>query len=318
MKIILFLIILVLISVPIVAEVQIASSSVPSQQYIQKTNMTKSLGTGLYEFRSYVEGATVYIDDIEVGTISGGILQVSVPVFDHHIKRSLMMTAEGYDSYNETLFQGPKVGETLVIRGKLLRTPKNLTGTISIAVSPTGAEIIIDGISKGTVGESGILTLRTQKAGYHLIKASKKGFEDSSQRINVDANLIKNVRFNLNPITTGTIQISSTPSGAEVRLNGAASGLTPVTLSNQSQGSYTLDLILSGYQPYQTKVQVVAGETLPISTQLVPLPTPTPKPTPVPTTRTPTPTPTPTPESGFPVWVLIIGLSLVFLQYRRK
>jgi hypothetical protein len=313
---VLLIIIAVIALFPVSASVQQVPPPVPSDQYMQKTNSTSSIGTGVYEFRSNIEGARVYLDSIEVGTITDGILQVSVPVFDRQVSRQLMLEADGYYPYNETLMQGPKTGDTLIVRGILQVVPKNLTGSLSLAVSPPGAAVSIDGVPAGVVDQSGILTLRTQKAGYHTVKATLKGYQDSEQRINIEANLENKARFALAPVTTGTIQISSTPSGAQVKLNGALYGVTPVTAPNLTQGSYTIDIVLPGYQPYQSGVQLVAGEILPVSAQLQPVPTPTP--TPVPTTQQPTPTPTPTPAAGLPFWVVAVALFTIAILLKRE
>ena len=293
-----------------------ASSPFPSQQYVQNNNLTGSIGTGLFEFRSNVEGARVYLDGMDVGTISGGILQVSVPVFDNLTSRHLMMKADGYSTYNETILQSPKVGATLIVRGILQAVPKNMTGTLSLAVSPPGAQVSIDTNPAGVVAQSGILTLRYLKAGYHTIGVTMPGYQDSEQRVNVEANLETKVRFMLVPVTTGTILITSTPPGARVNMNGAPYGITPVNASDINNGSYTIDVALSGYQPYQTQVHLAAGQTVPVSATLKPVPTQ--PPTTLPTTQPPTPTPTPT-QAGLSPGIVVIGLlAIVLMKIRRE
>ncbi|HEY7441126.1 MAG TPA: PEGA domain-containing protein, partial [Vicinamibacterales bacterium] len=48
---------------------------------------------------------------------------------------------------------------------------------------------------------------------------------------------------------TGRLLIRSTPAGAQVAVNGVASGLTPLVLRNLPFGSYTIRLTLSGHAP---------------------------------------------------------------------
>ncbi|MDD1729264.1 MAG: PEGA domain-containing protein, partial [Methanospirillum sp.] len=133
---------------------------------------TTPIGDGFFEFRSNVEGAGVFLDDQRVGTIHDGILKVPVQVYDKTIQHQLRIEAPGYSSYQETLVQNPKVGETKVVRGILQVLPLNLTGTLSLAVSPPGSTVSVDNISVGVIGQSGIMTLRTVKSGSRLVRVT--------------------------------------------------------------------------------------------------------------------------------------------------
>src|SRR5690606_40836745 len=59
---------------------------------------------------------------------------------------------------------------------------------------------------------------------------------------------------------TGSLLVESRPSGATVTVNGAARGVTPITLSGLAPGQYTVQLQLTGYRTITTTVRVVAGE----------------------------------------------------------
>ncbi len=69
----------------------------------------------------------------------------------------------------------------------------------------------------------------------------------------------------------GTLGVSSTPSGAEVYVEGVLRGRTPLSLA-LPEGRYQVELRLSGYQPYRATVQVRRGETTRLEVRLVPLP----------------------------------------------
>ncbi|MBI5224259.1 PEGA domain-containing protein [Candidatus Micrarchaeota archaeon] len=105
---------------------------------------------------------------------------------------------------------------------------------------------------------------------------------------------------------TGAIDFKSTPSGANIYVDGAYKGLTPKTVRPVSTGSHSVKLTLIGYLPYDSTVSVRKGITSVVYVTLVPNvtispsaePTPTPSITPTPTpnaTISPTPTITPTP-----------------------
>ncbi|MEM4616544.1 MAG: PEGA domain-containing protein [Archaeoglobaceae archaeon] len=74
-----------------------------------------------------------------------------------------------------------------------------------------------------------------------------------------------------------TLIIKSTPSEAEVYINGILKGTTNLTLS-LPPGTYDLRITKSGYQDYNTTITLTAGETKTIDVVLNPIPTTTPRP----------------------------------------
>jgi hypothetical protein len=112
------------------------------------------------------------------------------------------------------------------------------------------------------------------------------------------------ISVTLNPVqnpTTGGISVISAPSGAEVYLNNAFKGLTPITLDSLAPGSYTVLVKLNGYQDWQATQQVTAGQTSQISATLIPSAA----------------APTPTQTGLFPVTILA-GIGLLFLAARKR
>jgi len=68
--------------------------------------------------------------------------------------------------------------------------------------------------------------------------------------------------------TTGSISVSSAPSGADIYLDGAYKGTTPTTISDASPGSHTLKLEKYGYAEWLTSVHVTSGVTESITAHL--------------------------------------------------
>ncbi|MDO5845648.1 MAG: PEGA domain-containing protein, partial [Methanocorpusculum sp.] len=60
---------------------------------------------------------------------------------------------------------------------------------------------------------------------------------------------------------SGTLAISSSPSGASVYLGGEYKGITPLTIFGLSDGNYSLTLTKEGYNTYSTTVRVTSGKT---------------------------------------------------------
>ena len=84
--------------------------------------------------------------------------------------------------------------------------------------------------------------------------------------------------------TTGSVEVSSTPAGAEVYLDNVYKGTTPVTIIGQP-GSHILELRLRDYQSWSKSIQIVEGTKVYQDTVLAPVPVLTSLPTTVLTTQ---------------------------------
>jgi len=63
------------------------------------------------------------------------------------------------------------------------------------------------------------------------------------------------------PVTTGRIDVRSTPPGAQVSLNGRYAGDTPLDLTDLVPGTYRVFIELRGYLPAEKTVDLAAGDT---------------------------------------------------------
>jgi len=71
--------------------------------------------------------------------------------------------------------------------------------------------------------------------------------------------------------TTGSMNVSSSPSGARIWLDAVDTAqVTPTTLSGVTAGGHTVKLVLSGYLDWQGSVTVTAGQTATLSPALTP------------------------------------------------
>ena len=98
----------------------------------------------------------------------------------------------------------------------------------------------------------------------------------------------------------------SSPSGANVYLDNAYKGITPLTLTDVAPGTYTMGMKLGGYDDWSTSVQATAGNTESVSATL---------------TSHSSPTPTPaksTPATVLGVVVALVLSSVIALRKRRE
>lgn len=127
----------------------------------------------------------------------------------------------------------------------------------------------------------------------------------------------------------GSIEITSSPSGAKIYLDSTYEGITPSTLDDVSLGSHKIVISKTGYEEWSGLVTIKAGITVTVDTDLneiqtatVPTVTPTAVKTSlkVTTVKVPTPWPTGTATQASPVEPFVIlgaaGLGFVILKKR--
>ena len=113
---------------------------------------------------------------------------------------------------------------------------EDTSGSISVTSSPSGASVYLYGEYKGTTP----YTISSVSAGLHTIKLTNTGYVDLTHAVNVfsgDTTYFSGT-LTLIPSHTGSISVSSSPSGASVSLNGAYKGKIPITLSNIPEDIY--------------------------------------------------------------------------------
>nr|WP_319538388.1 PEGA domain-containing protein [uncultured Methanospirillum sp.] len=187
------------------------------------------------------------------------------------------------------------------------------SGTIQILSTPAGASVYLNNKYRGRTPHTGYLDISSLQPGTYDLLIQYDDYLPYTSTIYVERGQVRTVNVVLTPETgrgsfTGSMQIQSDPGDAQVFLNHQFMGITPVYLTSLTPGEYTLTLQKEGYASYISVVQVIEGQTLPITAVLSGLPatpaTPVPTATPIPT-QTPVPAPT---RAGLPVTVVLFGL----------
>jgi hypothetical protein len=140
-------------------------------------------------------------------------------------------------------------------------------GTMDLKSDPDGASVTVDGRSRGRTP----LLLDSLEPGTYDVVFSLPGYRDTSAQVTVRAGSVSEVMATLGP-ETGSLFVSSTPSGARVLLDGTAAGFTPTVLENITAGSHNVTLEKDGYAAAVRQVSPASGLRVPVDAVLEPLP----------------------------------------------
>ena len=223
---------------------------------------------GSYRIHCNVDGAMVYFDDDYKGEIAEGILDVPVYVTGTPY-RTFTIEKEGYKTYTGTITSVPAKGQVIDIYAKLSALPLIEYGTLHLLVTPTLSTIYYDGTETGIVPPNGVFIIRNVVPGNHAIQVSHEGYVPQTMELFVENNEIKKVPVTLQKAVSGTLTVSSDPSGAGVYLDGQMIGMTPLTVADVSAGEHTLLITMEGYTDFSQTV-TMTGEGSVVSAALVP------------------------------------------------
>jgi hypothetical protein len=261
--------------------------------------LTPSQNTGSLYVQSSPGGAGVYVDDAYRGESPltvGNLVQGS-----HNLKLRL----SGYQDYVATV--SISAGKTTSIYPALQPVVNPSTGYVMISSTPSGASIYTDGVYQGKTPPGGSFDISGVQPGPHSILLRLSGYQDYADTGYVSAGQTVVINPTLIPISQppsgyGSIQVSSSPTGAEAYLDNVFKGYTPLTMQNVVAGSHVVTLKLGGYTDWQTTTQVTSGQITQLSATLTPVATPT---------------PTPTQTGGLPVACLLALIGLGCIAWRR-
>ncbi len=217
-------------------------------------------GKGYYQVSSSPSGAEVYFDGIYKGT-SPVTIEVSTTGTPGH---TINVYKSGYQSFSQYYAGNPQEGQTIYVYASL--TAVQSYGSVYVTSSPPGAMATLDDSRTGTTP----YTFTSVPVGTHTIRISLPGYETYSGTVSVTTGSAPTVSVTLPQLTgTGSLYVTSSPTGAQVYVDSAYYGTTPTTVSGLSQGTHQVRLSLAGYQDYTGTVSIATGQTTRISPMLV-------------------------------------------------
>lgn len=197
----------------------------------------------------YVNGDMLGKTPYVVTGLSGGSYEFTV-------------TKNGYFNWKKTVTVGE--GQQKSIYAVL--DPIDQTQEILVTSEPAGAKIYLDGIYQGETMSGQAFPITGVSVGVHSLVLELDGFPDYSASVSIVSGgspvTINAVMGGSGSPDTGSIHITSSPSGASIYLDNVYEGaVTPYTISGVSPGEHTVTLRLAGYNDGITKVTVTAGQT---------------------------------------------------------
>jgi PEGA domain len=222
-----------------------------------------------------VQTGNIYVNSNPAGAsaiLDNGYDQLTTPGTFNAVStgwHNVEVSKSGYQIYSTSIEVKP--GATSNVYATLV--PNAQYGSISATSVPIGASLYVDTIYQGYTNQ----IVGNLAVGTHTVTMKKSGYKDFSQTATVYNAQTTSVSVTLSPVsspTTGDLDVSSTPSGASVYLNGDYQGETrssgPLYITSLVPGTYTVILKKSGYQDYTTTAKIVAGTTAQVAAVLQP------------------------------------------------
>jgi len=227
---------------------------------------------GSVSITSNPSGAFVYMDGVYKGRTPLTLSSVSAKA--HNIELDLA----GYYDWKTTV--SVAAGVTRYVNAQMAPIPSETTGRIDVVSSPAGADVYLDGVHQGKTTSPGPFTVSNVRVGTHTVKIGMAGYQDYTTTVDVRGATTSYVSAALQPApvsATGSIAVTSSPTGAEIYIDNAYKGITPLTVDGVAAGTHAVRVALAGYSDWSTSVQVGAGSTASASASLSAAPTPTAK-----------------------------------------
>jgi hypothetical protein len=221
-------------------------------------NLTPIQTTGSISVTSSPTSALIYLDGVYQGTTPRTLTLVTAGT------HSIGMNKTGYAYYQKSTYV--TAGQTTTVSGTL--TPLPSSGILYVSSTPTSASVYVDNILRGTTP----LTLNSVSLGSHFINVTKTGYSMYPASLTVYAGQTATLNAVLQAATTGSLSVTSTPTGASVKVDNQAKGTTPITVSGLSKGLHAVEVTKSGYDTFSMPVNIYAGQTSSISAPLQALP----------------------------------------------
>jgi len=209
---------------------------------------------------SIPQGGDVFIS----GTSYGNTPVTEIPIACGLQTISVLM--DGYANYTTTVSIEEGTHQDIV--ANLQRLPDR--GQVTIQTVPPGGDLYVDGIFRGMTP----CTVDNLVPGYHEILIQKTGYEDYHGVVSVATGITTEYTEYMVPLPrTGFLSVTSSPEGADVRIDGIGAGKTPTHLQRIGAGNHTIEMDKDGYWNFTGIVNIHGGESVLAKADLTLIPT---------------------------------------------
>jgi len=179
---------------------------------------------------------------------------------------AVTVSSNGYVTYTENVLL--ENGKPVTIIANLQRLSDR--GLVTIRSVPPEGNLFVDGKARGVTP----LTVDNLLPGRHEILIMKTGYEDYHDVISVTKGTTTEYTEYMVPLPgTGFLSVTSSPEGADVRIDGIMKGTTPTNLQRISTGNHTVEIYQNGYWNFSGIVTIKGGEALLVKADLTIIPT---------------------------------------------
>ncbi|MFC1605690.1 PEGA domain-containing protein [Pseudomonadota bacterium] len=210
---------------------------------------------GKLDVRSGLDGIEVFIDGEAVGTAPGLVEDIQrgphIVEFRKHRYFPLQQEIE---------IEG--LGRSQSVEVEL----EPAWGQMQISTVPEGAEVLIDGQRVGNTP----LATEVLETGSQL-RIAKSGYKTWERQVSVKAGSIETHPTIELVVADGIVDISTSPAGAHVRVDGEFRGTTPVSVGVSPLSEHRVELFLEGYSKAVRTVQTEPEGHSSLALDLVPI-----------------------------------------------
>lgn len=213
---------------------------------------TLNSGVGVIRVLSDTDGARAYIDGTDMGAVPVDIKDIKAGEHIVQVKAPGMQPAEKRVAV--------AAGSSQIVKVDLGPDVGGGSGLLKIVSMVPEAQVFIDGASVGNVPQE-----KRVSAGEHPVVVRLEGYKQFEQKVRVDPGQSVTVQAVLKPV--GRLRVLSTPSQAEVLVNGMPIGKTPFD-GEVETGETVVRIELPGFQPFEQTMMIEGGRNHAVSREL--------------------------------------------------
>ncbi len=144
---------------------------------------------------------------------------------------------------------------------------RSTAADLTIQTIPGGCSVVVNGQSRGTTGEDGLLYLKGLKPGRYVIKTGKPGFRDDQRTVDVYAGHTQLESVGLAALP-GSLSVSVNVAGASIEVSGVGSYTGSVSGLSVAPGTYRVRVMSTGYADATDQILVRPGQPASLSVVL--------------------------------------------------